>query len=244
MLKKIEGLSPKILGLQAEGTLTKSDYESVLMPMLEEEHRHGNRIRLLYQLGEGFTGITAGAAWDDFKVGLKYLRLFERCAIVTDIAWIRNATQFMGSFIPCPTRVFKNEEFQNAVAWLSLAEEKLNLKFSLAEDGVLVIKPHGPLRREDFDALANLVDPWIESHKKLQGVVISVEKFPGWENFGSFIRHFEFVSTHHRKVKRVALAVDGNLPEVMSKVASHFVEAEIKQFPFAKQEEAITWAKG
>ena len=123
-------------------------------------------------------------------------------------------------------------------------QEASNLKFELKSDGVLLVRPHGPLGREDFDALASAVDPWITTHGKLQGVVFSVSKFPGWKNLASFIHHMEFINSHHRKVRRIGLAADGVLPELISKLAAHFVEAEIKQFPFAETDKAEAWASG
>ena len=244
MLKQIEGLPSAILGLCAEGKVTKDDYETVLIPLLETEHRQGRRVRFLYQFGPEFSGFTAGAALDDFRVGLKYLRLFERCAIVTDIEWIRGATHFVGSFMPCPFQIFKNAQLKNAIEWLASPEGESKLKFELRDDGILIVYPQGPLKREDFDKLASIIDPWIETHTKLHGLVVCIQKFPGWENVGSFIHHIEFVNAHHRKIRRVALAADGTLSEMMSKVAAHFVEAEIKQFPFEQVEEAVKWVKG
>lgn len=243
MLIQIKDLPENVIGLRAQGTLTKNDYENTVMPLFDKQYQKGNKIRFLYQLGPDFEGFTAGAAWEDFRVGTKYLRLFESCAVVSDIDWIRHATHFMSSLLPCPVKVFANADYKKAVAWLQEASMKSHLSYDLSSDGVLVLQPTGPLEREDFNALSSLVDPWIEAHKKLQGVVICTEKFPGWENFGSFIRHIEFVSGHHRKVRKVALALDGALPEFISKVASHFVEAEIKQFPFAEKNRAIEWAK-
>jgi hypothetical protein len=243
MFKIIEGLPADLIGVTAEGTVTKADYDKILTPLLDGHYRRGERVRFLYQIGDGFAGFTAGAAWDDFKVGLKYLRLFERCAIVTNVEWIRNATSLFDSFLPCPMRVFRNDEFEKAVSWLASPESDSTLDLKLTDDGIVIVKPKGPLRNQDFDKIAHAVDPWIESHEKLRGVVIGVEKFPGWENIGSFIHHFEFVREHQRKVRRVALAVDGALPEMMSKFASHFVEAQIKQFPFEKMDSAIAWVR-
>lgn len=243
MLKKIEGLPTNILGVRAEGKITRDDYETVVIPLLETEHRKGMHVRFLYQLGPEFSGFTAGAAIDDFRVGLKYLRLFERCAIVTDVDWVRKATQLGGPFMPCPVHVFSNDQFKEAKEWLSSPEGGSNLKFELKGDGILVVHPQGTLKREDFDRLASVIDPWIETHEKLRGLVVNIKTFPGWENIGSFIHHMEFISAHHRKIRRVAVAVDGLLPEMVSKVADHFVEAEIKQFPSDKIEEAVKWVR-
>ncbi len=59
----------------------------------------------------------------------------------------------------------------------------------LPEAGVLVVEPKRPLRAEDFDALAMMVDPWIETHGELRGVVVHAREFPGWETLGAFFRH-------------------------------------------------------
>ena len=118
-----------------------------------------------------------------------------------------------------------------------------NLKFEMRDDGVLVVRPQGPLQ-EDFVKLAEVVDPWIKKNHQLQEVVISVKKFPGWENFKSFISHFKFVNAHERKVQRVALAVDGLLPEIISHLTKHFIKAKIKQFDFSDLDAAVVWAKG
>jgi hypothetical protein len=241
MLIKIETESSKIIAVKAEGKVTRDDYERVLVPMLEAAHVKGQKIRFLYQFGAEFSGLSPAAAWDDFRVGLKYLSLFEKCAVVSDIHLIRNATKIASAFFPCPVKVFKNGEFPSAMEWLEKSGEGSKLAFELKDDGVLIVSPEGPLDKEDFIRMAEVVDPWIEKHQVLRGVVIAVHHFPGWENVGSMIQHFQFVKAHHRKVRRVALAVDGRLPEVASRLASHFIEAEIKEFPFAQKEKAIEW---
>ncbi len=244
MLKRIDGLPTSVIGLRAEGKLTPSDYEKVFVPILEEAYRAGQRVHLLYQLGPEFSGFTPGAVMEDFRVGMKYLRLFERCAVVSDIEWIQAATRVFGSLVTCPTKAFKNDELKQATEWLVSTDADSLLTFELRDDGVLTVHPKGPLRREDFDKLAGVIDPWIEAHQKLNGVVVSIPKFPGWENIGSFLRHMDFIRGHHRKIRRLALAVDGALPEIVSHAASHFIEAEVRQFPFSQIEEAKKWAKG
>lgn len=246
MLKQIDMKqttpNTNLIGIEAAGKVTQTDYENVFIPLLKQAHQDGKKVRLLYHIGPEFSGFTAGAAWDDFKVGLKYIRLIERCAVVTDVEWIKNATQFFSGLLPCPTKTFSNDQMKQAVDWISSSESSAPLTYKLTDKGVLTVEPHGPLSKEDFDKLSSVIDPWIESHHKLQGLVISMKKFPGWEDFGSLVRHFEFVQGHHKKVKKVALAVDGVLPEIASHVAKHFVQAEIKSFPAMDVNQAEEWA--
>jgi hypothetical protein len=242
MLQPIENVPTGVIGVLADGEVTRGDYETVLLPLLQKAYRKGNRIRFLYQTSPGFSGYTVGAMVEDMHVGLRYLRLFERCAIVTDVEWSQRGARLFGSLMPCPVKMFPGREMKEAVAWLSESAGDSTLTSELGDDGVLVVHPHGPLRREDFDKLSGIVDPWIEAHHQLRGLVIAMPRFPGWENVGSVFQHMEFVRDHHRHICKVALAVDGVLPEVMSHLASHFIEADIKQFPFDQVGQARQWA--
>ena len=96
MLKPIENLPAAITGVRATGTVSRNDYEQVILPPLERARREGRRLRFLYQIGPEFDAFTSGAAWEDFRIGVRYLRLFERCAVVTDVDWVRAATRTAG----------------------------------------------------------------------------------------------------------------------------------------------------
>ncbi|MGE3512160.1 MAG: STAS/SEC14 domain-containing protein [Vicinamibacterales bacterium] len=243
MLETINDLPAGIVGLRAKGTIAREDYDRVVLPLLEDARRQGQRIRLLYQLGPEFDGFTPGGAWEDLRVGFRYLRLFERCAVVTDIPWVRTATRGMTALMPCPVQVFRNQAFQEAVEWLTSHLEPSVSYRMIPGAGVLVVEPHGRLRANDFDALDAAADSWIESADgALRGVVVHARQFPGWENLGSLLRHVRFVRDHHRKIRRVALAVDGPVAEITPVLVDHFVQAELKQFGTDDLDVAIMWA--
>ena len=58
------------------------------------------------------------------------------------------------------------------------------------------------------------------------------------------LRHLRFVRDHHRKVRRVALAVDGVLADLAPRLSEHFVQAEIKGFGYDELDRALAWAAG
>lgn len=76
-------------------------------------------MRLPYQFGPGFEGITAGALWADARFGLKYARLLDGCPVVSDVRWVRAPSNAIGGWMPCPTQVYDNDERDDAVAWLT-----------------------------------------------------------------------------------------------------------------------------
>ena len=116
------------------------------------------------------------------------------------------------------------------------------LDYTLDEtSSVLHVRPTGPLRKDDFDALSQAVDPFIERTGGLNGLLLETVRFPGWENVGAAVRHFRFVRDHHRKIKKVAIVTDSPLGEAAEHIASHFVAATIKHFPAGHLDEARTW---
>ena len=242
MLQRIPGLPAGIDGLGAVGTVTGDDYEQVALPLFHDARRDGRRIRLLYHFGPEFEGFTAGAVLHDARIGLRYLRLLERCAVVSDRPMVRESARLIGAMLPCPSRVFENNEWQTALDWLgSPITGRLSHRL-IPESGVLVIQPTASLSPGDFDAVALTVDPWIESHGALQGLVLHLREFAGWEDFGTFIRHIQFVREHHLQVRRVAFVADGRLAHLMPKLGEHFVAAELKHFRYDNLSIAIAWA--
>ena len=242
MLELLDNLPNGVSGIRATGTVTRDDYERVFTPLMEAAHRDGRRVRLLYELAAEFKGLTAGAGFEDMRLGVKYLRLFERCALVTDVGWLREAARLFGALIPCQVKVFHNAERAQAVDWLASPLRSTVAHRLLPEAGVLVIEPSQPLGAEDFDAIAATVDPWLEREGRLGGIVVHARTFPGWQNVGGFLSHLRFVRDHHRKVGRIAVAADGVLADAGPGMADYFVEAEVKHFGYDHVEDAIRWA--
>ncbi len=107
--------------------------------------------------------------------------------------------------------------------------------------GIAVLKPDGALSEKDFEAASGVIDPYIEKSGKLEGLIIFTRKFPGWESFGSLIKHLKFVKEHHKKLSHVAIVTDSVLGNFAEKIVSHFVSAEIKHFAFDEFGKAQSW---
>jgi hypothetical protein len=112
-------MPPGIQALEAVGTVTAGDYQRVFAPMVDRARRTESRIRLLYQFGPNFQHITPGALWADAQLGLAYLRLLDGCAVVSDVGWIRTSTRSIGAWLPCPVRVYDDNERDDALVWLT-----------------------------------------------------------------------------------------------------------------------------
>ncbi len=113
----------------------------------------------------------------------------------------------------------------------------------MRDEKILIITPEGSLETTDFDTLAQEVDPFIEEKGGLNGLMIYVESFPGWDNFAAFLSHIKFVKGHHQKVEKVAAVTDSGFLSILPRVASHFVQAEVRHFPYKEKEVALDWLK-
>lgn len=118
MVEPITGLPDHIIAYTAKGKVTAADYETVLIPVVKQTLQKHDKVRLLYHLGNEFSGFEVQALWDDLKVGLQHITTWERVALVTDIAWLRAAARAWGAAMPGIVKVFSNSELSAAKEWV------------------------------------------------------------------------------------------------------------------------------
>ena len=114
----------------------------------------------------------------------------------------------------------------------------------LQAEGILIITPEAPLESTDFERLAQEIDPYIETNGKLHGLMIDAESFPGWKDFAGLVAHLKFVKNHHQKIQKIAVVSDSSVLSFAPKIASHFVQADIKHFSRSQREDALHWLTG
>jgi hypothetical protein len=117
VIKKIQGAPDGVIAFKAVGKVESCDYKDTLEPAVEQAIKTQGKIRLVYELGEDFDSYSAGAAWEDLKLGGGDLSAWERCAVVTDHALIRDAVRAFGVFMPGSVKVFPVAELNQAMAW-------------------------------------------------------------------------------------------------------------------------------
>lgn len=116
------------------------------------------------------------------------------------------------------------------------------IHFELLRDrGILILEPRGALTAADFTALAGTVDPYLEEHGDLKGLVVDAPSFPGWDDFAALVSHMRFVRDHHKRIRRIAVVSDSALLSAAPKIASHFVNAEIRNFKAGERTAALAW---
>jgi hypothetical protein len=118
MLQLLQPTTDNVVSITASGTVTAEDYESVLIPAIEETLKAHDKVRVLFQF-EPNTGFMAGAVWDDTKFGLSRYFAFEKFALVSDTEWINNTVRVLGFMMPCPVQRFAIADLDAARAWVN-----------------------------------------------------------------------------------------------------------------------------
>lgn len=114
----LEGYPDDVLAVEATGTLSVEDYETVLIPKIEHFIQQQGRVKVLCVLGPSFEGFTLGAAWEDAKLGLRHVGDFARFAIVTDKAWIRTGVRLMAPLLGAEVGLYHLQDMDAAKDWI------------------------------------------------------------------------------------------------------------------------------
>ena len=120
MIKELSDLPDGVVGFEASGRLNAEDYRDVVLPVLRRAYA-GDEFRFVIVIPE-FGGMTGGAVWQDLKVGVEHLHAWKRIALVTDIDWVRHATELFGWMTPGEVEVFPLAQRDEAIAWAAGGE--------------------------------------------------------------------------------------------------------------------------
>lgn len=106
----------RVLGVSVTDKLEVEDYEQ-LEPALERLISEQGEIDLLVQL-DNFAGWSAGALWEDTKLGVRHFSDVRRMAIVGESLWQKGMALFVKPFTSATVRYFDVAETGEAMAWL------------------------------------------------------------------------------------------------------------------------------
>ena len=60
--------------------------------------------------------------------------------------------------------------------------------------------------------------------------MIDAESFPGWKDFAALVAHLRIHQEPHQKIRKVAVVSDSTFLSFAPKIASHFVQADVRHF--------------
>lgn len=116
MIEPIANLPAGVIGFEAVGEIHADDYTGTLIPAIEAAAATGP-IRLVYVLGDRFKGYSAGAGWQDAKLGMHHHGQWHRTALVTDAEWVGHLASLFGWMVPGDFKHFPLGQRAEAISW-------------------------------------------------------------------------------------------------------------------------------
>jgi hypothetical protein len=117
VITELTDLPAGVIGFEASGKLQAEDYRDVLLPAVERAAAAGD-VRIVIVISE-FDGVTAGAVWEDLRMGIEHMRGWKRIALVTDVDWMRHMTSLFGWMTPGEVKHFPLAAKADALIWVS-----------------------------------------------------------------------------------------------------------------------------
>jgi hypothetical protein len=116
VIETLKTSSPKIIGFRLSGKLHDEDYKS-FVPAIDAAVKAEGKVRFLLQF-EDFHGWDLHAAWDDFCLGIKHFRDFDRIAMVGGRKWERWLAKLWRPFTTAKLRYFDASAIDAAWNWI------------------------------------------------------------------------------------------------------------------------------
>ena len=246
MIERQPNFPVNVVAIACRGLVTKSDYETELIPAIDQALAANPKIRLYYQIGADFKSFEPGAMWDDFKIGMEHLTRWERVAVVTDVDWIKQSARLFGFLIPADTKSFALSEAAEARAWIvaeaasvkQVGPDGLSAEV-IGPDTLKIIAPE-TLKADDFERIAPQFDAFASFHGQVK-LLIDATACDGWESLRAFEHHMAFVRNHQAKAARIALIAGHRWQHWLASTVGTFLHPKIKAFDKGEEAKALRW---
>ena len=120
MIHHLDNLPTNIVGFKAIGEITEQDFSETVLPKVKELIEKTGQLNYLLVLETSLNNFTIGAWMKDVMMGIKHITKWKKAAIVSDVAAIRNFTDFFSYLMPGEYRGFEHKDLDKAIEWLAL----------------------------------------------------------------------------------------------------------------------------
>ncbi len=241
MIEQIPTNDAGQLEFRFSGQITQGDYDAVMVPALEAALKQSDRVRVLALFDDSFSGYDMDAAWADTKLGLSHWRGFDRLAVATDTGWLRIAIHVGGAVLPCPVKVFKLSEEEDARRWLR--ESLGSVHLTEMDGGALHVQLMGQL---DEESIRRAEDGIADHIRKTGGLklMIDLREFDGWAGLSALAAHFNLVRENAPDADRIAILGRHAWQEMAERIFGRMLPGKTKFFDEDERATAEFWLTG
>lgn len=106
--------------LLVNGRVEKNDYEG-FVPEIEKQIHNHDKINLLVDV-RGLESLSAGAAFEDTKFGIKHYNHFRKVAIIGNNNWEKFMAYVLKPLTTAKVRYYEEDEYDEAMEWVRADE--------------------------------------------------------------------------------------------------------------------------
>lgn len=119
MVELLKGFPPHVAAYKALGTVSKDEYEQVVMARVDEVAAEYGKINFLVLLETDIGNYSFGAFIDYLKVSFEHFSKWNRMAIVTDQHWVEKAYEILSLLVHGEIKGYELKQFEEAKKWVS-----------------------------------------------------------------------------------------------------------------------------
>jgi stage II sporulation SpoAA-like protein len=122
VIELLKEFPDNVVALAFHGHVTKADYDEVLVADFEDRLARHKKVRIYLEVAPDFTGLDPGAVWEDTRFGFGHFFDWDRCALVSDVEWVKHVakfSEFFGFLWPGEYRAFPEAEAGKAREWIA-----------------------------------------------------------------------------------------------------------------------------
>ena len=119
MLRRMRDMPAGTVGFEAVGDVDDDDWEDTVEPLLRQRIAAGEKLRLLYLLGDAAADVEGDAAKEDAGFRARHAGGFERIAVVADEPWMTPVLKVWSIVMPGKARAFAVDDLPAAKTWLA-----------------------------------------------------------------------------------------------------------------------------
>lgn len=118
MIETLKNIPSHVAGFKLTGKVTGSDYEKVVIPVIEDKLNQTGEINFLLLIDTDLGDFTFGAWMQDALLGLKHITKWRKAAIVIDNQAVIAFTDGFSVLVPGEFKGFKKVDYEKALEWL------------------------------------------------------------------------------------------------------------------------------
>lgn len=119
MINIILNLLENVLGISADGDITRDDYKNVLIPEIRKMLKVKRKIKLLYFLGNDFTGFDLNVILKGKTKGLKHCSCWKKVALVLEEKYMTLFAAYYGDLLNNEIKLFSEDNIEKAKIWIT-----------------------------------------------------------------------------------------------------------------------------